>query len=187
MFLLVIDAYSKWVEIHCTNTSTSTATIEQLRKSFASLGRPEVCVSDNATAFTSEEFTDFLRRNGIRHVRTPPYHPASNGLVERVVQTFKEGMKRLKSGSLSTRLARFLLRYRITSHSSTGTSPAELIMGRRLRTQLDLLRPISVERLKSVRTVRNKLMMPTLNHANLMLVVVCMPEIMVLDLYGYQD
>ena len=83
MFLLVIDAYSKWVEIHCTNTSTLTATIKLLHKSFASLGLPEVVVSDNATASTSEEFTDFLRKNG------PPYHPASNSLVERVVQTFK--------------------------------------------------------------------------------------------------
>ena len=95
-------------------------------------------VSDNATAFTGEEFAKFLSENGIRHVRTPPYHPASNGLVERAVQTFKEGLKRLKSGSLNTR---FLLRYRITPHSATGSSPAEMMMGRKLRTHLDLLQP----------------------------------------------
>lgn len=141
MSLLLVDAYSKWLEIHYTNTSTSTATIELLRKSFASLGLPEVIVSDNAAVFTSEEFTNFLRRNGVRHVGTPPYHLVSNGLVERCVQTFIEGMKRLKSGSLSTRLARFLLRYRIMPHSSTGTSSAELMMGRTLHTQLDLLHP----------------------------------------------
>jgi transposase InsO family protein len=141
MFLLIIDAHSKWLEIHATSSSTSTATIELLRKSFASLGLPEVIVSDNATAFTSEEFAEFLKRNGIRHVRTPPYHPASNGLVERAVQTFKEGMKRLQSGTLSTRLSRFLLRYRITPHSSTGSTPAELMWGRTLRSQLDLLLP----------------------------------------------
>lgn len=78
---------------------------------------------------------------GIRHVHTPPYHPASNGLVERAVQTFKESMKRLRSGSVDTRLARFLLKYRVTPHSTTGVSPAELMMGRKLRTQLDLLHP----------------------------------------------
>ena len=93
MFLLMIDAHSKWLEIHATNTATSTSTIELLRRSFASLGIPEVLVSDNATVFTSEEFGDFLERNGVHHIRTPPYHPASNGLVERAVQTFKEGMK----------------------------------------------------------------------------------------------
>ena len=98
-------------------------------------------VSDNAQSFTSSEFAVFLKKNGIRHVRTPPYHPASNGLVERAVQTFKESMKRLRSGSVDTRLARFLLKYRVTPHSTTGVSPAELMMGRKLRTQLDLLHP----------------------------------------------
>ena len=72
-------------------------------------------MSDNATAFTSTEFAEFLKRNGIRHVRTPPYHPASNGLVERAVQSFKAGMKRLKEGSLNTRLSRYLY----TSHNTT--------------------------------------------------------------------
>jgi transposase InsO family protein len=139
MFLLAIDAHSKWLEVHATNTSTSTATIELLRKTFASLGLPEVIVSDNATTFTSEEFTEFL--NGIRHVRSAPYHPASNGLVERAVQTFKDSMKRLTSGSLETRLSRFLFRYRITPHTSTGTSPSELMWGKRLRSPLDLLVP----------------------------------------------
>lgn len=57
-------------------------------------------MSDNAIAFTSVEFTDFLRKNGIRHVRIPPYHPASDGLVERAVQTFKEGMKRTNENSI---------------------------------------------------------------------------------------
>ena len=60
-----------------------------MRKTFSSLGLPETIVSDNAAIFTSEEFAEFLKRNGIRHVRAPPYHPASNGLVERAVQTFK--------------------------------------------------------------------------------------------------
>ena len=112
-----------------------------MRSSFAALGLPEVIVSDNAATFTSDEFGQFLKRNGIRHVRTPPYHPASNGLVERAVQTFKEGLKKLTEGSLSTRLARFLFKYRITPHSTMGVSPAELMYGRRLRSQLDQLHP----------------------------------------------
>ena len=145
MFLLITDAHSKWVEIHATSSSTSSITIELLRKTFASLGLPEVLVSDNATAFTSAEFSEFLHRNGVRHVRTPPYHPASNGLVERAVQSFK----RIRNGSINTRLARYLFKYRSTPHTSTGMSPAEMLYGRKQRTQLDLLVP-------SVRkTVRN--------------------------------
>ena len=141
MFFLLIDAHSKWLEVHQTNTSTSTVTIELMRKSFSALGIPETIVSDNAANFTSDEFATFLKQNGIRHVRSAPYHPASNCVVEQAVQTFKEGMKRLKSGSLNTRLARFLLRYRITPHTSTGTSPSELMWGRTLRSPLDLLLP----------------------------------------------
>ena len=73
-------------------------------------------VTDNGSNFVSEEFEDFLKQNEIRrHIRTTPYHPLSNGLAERGVQTFmKEGMKKLKDGSLETRVSRFLSRYRIT-------------------------------------------------------------------------
>ena len=92
-------------------------------------------VSDNATAFTSEEFSQFLNKNA------PTHHPASNGLVERSVQTFKEGMKKTKSGSWETKLARFLFASRNTLQSTTGVSPAELIFGRRLRTVLDVMHP----------------------------------------------
>ena len=109
MFLLIVDAHSKWLEVHSTNSATSTATIELLRKSFATLGLPEVVVSDNATAFTSLEFTESLKRNG---------------LVERAVQTFKESFKGLQEGSINTRISRFLFKYRLTPYSSTGISPA---------------------------------------------------------------
>ena len=135
------DAHSKWLKVHMTTTTTSAVTIELMRKSFASLGLPEVIVSDNATTFTSSEFAEFLKSNGVRHVRTPPYHPASNGLAERSVQTFKAGMKKLQEGSLETKISRFLFNYRLTPHSSTGVSPAELMFGRKLRSLLDCLQP----------------------------------------------
>ena len=64
MFLIIVDAYSKWMEVHVTSSSTSATTIELLRKSFASLGLPEVLVSDNATTFTSEEFAEYTKKNG---------------------------------------------------------------------------------------------------------------------------
>ena len=54
---------------------------------FATHGLPEMLVTDNASYFTSQEFQDFAKLNGIRHVTSAPYHPASNGLAERAVQT----------------------------------------------------------------------------------------------------
>ena len=124
MFLLMIDSHSKWLEVHTTASTTSTATL--MRKSFANLGLPDTFISDNATTFPSEEFAEFVKKNGIKHVKTAPYHPASNGIVERVVQTFKK----MKDGTIQTKLSRFLFKYRITPHSTTGISPSELMFGR---------------------------------------------------------
>ena len=144
MFLILVDAHSKWIEVKPVTSATLSTTIEQLRSIFATHGLPELLVSDNGSVFTSAEFKDFTKNNGIRHVTSAPYHPASNGLAERAVQTFKESMKKSSQGSIETRLSRFLFPYRTTPHTTTGTSPAELLFNRRPRTKLDLLRP-SVE------------------------------------------
>ena len=139
-FLIIIDAHSKWLDVHMTNSSSSLATIEKLRSSFATFGIPKVIVTDNGTSFTSKEFQMFVTQNGISHLRSAPYHPATNGLAERAVQTFKEGMRKM-SGPLETRLAKFLFHYRITPQTSTGVSPAQMLFGRPLRSRLDLVFP----------------------------------------------
>lgn len=88
-----------------------------------------------------EHVPQVLKQNGSDHVRSAPFHPSSNGLAERAVWTFKEGMKKIKGDTLQTRLSRFLFSYRITPHATTGLSPAELMMSRRLRSAFDLLMP----------------------------------------------
>jgi len=105
----------------------ATALIEVLRTQFAHFGLPITVVSDNGPPFHSDEFGSFLKVNGVGHKFAPPYHPNSNGQVERYVRTFKEALKADKHGSLSSRLNRFLLSYRRTPHTSTGFSPAELL------------------------------------------------------------
>ena len=141
MFLLVVDAYSKWLEVAVVNSANAITTVEKLRGIFATHGLPNTLVSDNGAVFTSEEFETFTRKNGIKHIRTTPYHPSSNGQVERVVQVFKEGTERSGSGTLETKLNRFLFHYRTTPHTTTGLTPAELLMGRHIRTHLDLMHP----------------------------------------------
>ena len=110
---------------------------------FARYGLPEQLVSDNGPQFTSTDFELCMKANGIKHIRTSPYHPASNGEAERFVQTFKYSLKASKNdpGSLELKLSRFLLMYRNIPSSTTGVSPAELFMKRPLRTRLDLMRP----------------------------------------------
>ncbi|UYV76203.1 K02A2.6-like [Cordylochernes scorpioides] len=141
LYLIVVDACTKWIEaIPVPNTSTR-ETIEQLRCLFARFGIPRTLVSDNGTGFTSEEFRQFMTRNGIRHLRTAPFHPSSNGLAERAVQTIKTGLKKVQQGSISQRLAEILLGYRRTPIASIGKSPSEMMFGRNIRSRLDLILP----------------------------------------------
>ena len=149
MFLVAMDAYSKWLEVHRMKSITSTATIEKLREMFATHGIPGTVVSDNGSSFTSSEFQEFTTRNGIKHIKVATYHPASNGLAERAVRIFKEGYEKMEGGSVQTKLSRFLLSYRTTPHSTTGVPPAELLMKRRLHTQLNQLVPSIANRVRN--------------------------------------
>ena len=143
MFLVVVDAHSKWPEVIPMKSTTSSKTIEVLRTLFARFGIPEQMVSDNGPQFVSDEFQAFTRANGIRHITSAPYHPATNGLAERSVQTFKQALRSMEGSSapVTEKLAKFLIAYRNTPHSTTGESPAQILMGRPLRTRLDLVKP----------------------------------------------
>ena len=143
MFFLAIDAHSKWGEVIEMSSTTALKTIEVLHSLFAAHGLPEQIVSDNGPQFVAEEFQQFMQENRIRHIRCAPYHPASNGLVERFVRTFKEAMKagRNDNFTLKHRLANFLFLYRTTPQASTQQPPCVLFLGRPLCTRFDLLHP----------------------------------------------
>ena len=65
-------------------------------------------------------------------------------------------MKKQADRSVDTKLARFLLSYRITPQSTTGESPAQLQLGRSLRSHLDLLRPDVATRLHLAQSRQKK-------------------------------
>ena len=121
-------------EVAIMKQTTSTATIRKLREIFAQHGFPDMLVSDNGTNFTSEQFAELLRSNGIIHVKTAPCHPSSNELAERAVQTVNEDITKTPGDCIHTQLHLFLLQYRITPQSTTGKSPAELLNQWRLKT-----------------------------------------------------
>lgn len=140
-FFVLTDAHSKWPEIFAMTKTTTEKTITILRHLFSSYGLPEEIVSDNGPQFTSDLFADFLQQNGIKHTRSAPYHPATNGAAERMVQVLKKTLKRSSGLSMDHQLANLLLSYRSTPHTTTGVPPAELFLKRQLRTRLTLLRP----------------------------------------------
>lgn len=88
-------------------------------------------------------FQRFTSSNNIKHIKSSPYHPATNGLAERFVQTLKQALRvsRKDNRFLQHRLASFLMNYSNARHSTTDTAPAYLMMGRELRCRLHLLKP----------------------------------------------
>ncbi|KAJ8357039.1 hypothetical protein SKAU_G00198330 [Synaphobranchus kaupii] len=142
MFLVVVDAHSKWPEVKLMGSTTTSKTIQALRGLFSRHGLPEVLVSDNGPQFISSEFATFLQESGVKHLRSAPFHPATNGQAERFVQTLKRSLKASRgSTTVQHRLDSFLLSYRNAPHATTNESPAVLLLRRRLRSRFDLLKP----------------------------------------------
>ncbi|PIC40074.1 hypothetical protein B9Z55_011551 [Caenorhabditis nigoni] len=143
-YLVAVDAKSKWAEVKIVKTISATSTVRTLKEIFSQNGLPETIVSDNGTQFVSKEFATMCQENGIEHLRSPAFHPQSNGQAERFVDTLKRGLKKLKGeGSVSNEtLSEFLLHYRSTpSTALSGISPAEAHLNRRLRTKMSLMMP----------------------------------------------
>ena len=118
----LVDFHSKWLDAHIMHNITSSRTIEKLRQIFSIHGLPRKIVTDNGPS-------------------SAPYHPSTNGLVERAVQTVKRGLQCIQGSSIQEKLSKFLFTHWITPHSTTGVAPSELLMGRRLRSRLDGLFP----------------------------------------------
>ncbi|KAG7301746.1 hypothetical protein JYU34_014734 [Plutella xylostella] len=143
LYLVLVDATSKWLEVFQVPSTGAAHTIDRLNEVFGRFGLPKTLVSDNGPPFTSSQFSQFTQSNGIKHMFSAPYHPASNGAAENAVRTLKKVIKKAKSESvdIATALNKFLLHYRNTEHCTTGDSPAQLLMGHSLRTKLDVLKP----------------------------------------------
>lgn len=139
-FLIIVDAYSKWIDVYEQSSLTSEATVRNLQKCFANYGIPKTIHTDNGGAFTSSYFDDFMTSQAIKHTTSAAYSPKTNGLAERCVQILKNKMRKNK-GSTHDRLIQFLFGYRTTIQETTGKTPAVLMFGRELRTKLHAVIP----------------------------------------------
>ena len=88
-YLVIVDSYSKWLEVFKYKHSTATNTIRALNEVFSRLGVPNTIVSDNGTMFTRSEFKVYCDSLAIEPITTLTYNPQSNRRAKRFVDTFK--------------------------------------------------------------------------------------------------
>ncbi|XP_078797929.1 uncharacterized protein LOC144989406 [Oryzias latipes] len=140
--LVVCDYATRYPEAFPLRTITSSAIIHALTELFSRVGIPDEILTDQGTNFCSRLMQQFHRQLGIKSLRTTPYHPETDGLVERFNQTLKRMLRKFVSetGKDWHRWLPFLLfAYREVPQASTGFSPFELLYGRNVQGPLDLL------------------------------------------------
>ncbi|KAG7304206.1 hypothetical protein JYU34_011144 [Plutella xylostella] len=144
-FLVAIDAHTKWVECYLMEKTDSKSVLDKLSEIFCRYGLVRTLVTDNGSNFVSIEFEDFCNKNGIQHLTSAPYHPASNGQAENTVKSVKKALKIILKPTDNQNMTqkiinKYLFDYRNSVHCTTGFSPAQLMIGRPLRCRFDLLR-----------------------------------------------
>ena len=150
-YLIILDAHSKWVDLAQMKSITSDKVITVFQSYISQWGIPITLVTDNGKSFDSELFQSFLSYYNIKHVPTSIYSPYSNGAAENAVRSFKKALKKLLFCGKDPQdiIPIFLFNYRSAPHCTTGLSPAELQIGRKLRTRFDLYFPKVNEKVKN--------------------------------------
>ncbi|CAH8644745.1 unnamed protein product [Heterobilharzia americana] len=139
MLFMVIDTCTKWIEIKTVRKATNENTIKSLCSIFASHGIPQYLLSDNSQVFTCKEFQKYLHQNNITHVITDIHDPSTNELTNIAVEIVKRGFQKQNVRDFHKQLENFVFLHRITPQNGEKLSPAELLMGRRLRLPTDFL------------------------------------------------
>ncbi len=132
---------TRWPEAVPLKNITARSVVEGLWSIFSRTSIPELILSDQGTQFCSKMMKEFSGWLGIEKIRTSPYHPESNGCVERLHGTLKailgKGMDQGLDWVGQINFALFVLRQ--MPHADSGYSPFDLVYGFRVRTPLDAL------------------------------------------------
>ncbi|XP_055839723.1 uncharacterized protein K02A2.6-like [Episyrphus balteatus] len=135
---VIVDYYSRFIEVEVMKKIDSSEAIKRLKRIFARFGLPLSVTADNGRQFISDEFKEYLCTNNIQLISTIPYWPQQNGEVERQNRSL---LKRLiisqnEKGNWQEDLQDYILMYHSTPHSTTLKTPAELMFKRNIRDKL---------------------------------------------------
>ena len=131
-YLIIVDCFTDWPSIHVLHkNTTSFSIVSALRNFFSRIAIPEVLFSDGGPQFTSHAFAVFLNDWGVKHVRSSPHYPQSNGKIEATVKSIEKLIIKLWNVRAldENKLARALLQYRNTPTQKDGASPAQKLYG----------------------------------------------------------
>ena len=145
----MIDYYSRYIEIASLRNTNSSGVIQKLKTIFARHGIPEYLMSDNGPQFSSQEFKRFSVEYGFEHATSSPNFPQANGEAEWAVRTVKTLLNKNDDPLMA------LLMYRSTPLEN-GYSPAELLMGRKLKTKVPVLSKVLQPKLPDQTSLREK-------------------------------
>ncbi|GBM35707.1 Pro-Pol polyprotein [Araneus ventricosus] len=139
--LCVIDAFTKYVWIYPTKSTTSAEVVAKLEIQKSVFGNPEKIISDRGTAFSSKEFSDYCENEGIRHLRITTGLPRANGQVERLNSVIISVIAKLATND-PTKWYKFVPTVQriinSTYQRSINTTPFELLFGIKMEQQSDL-------------------------------------------------
>ncbi|XP_031668019.1 uncharacterized protein LOC116359314 [Oncorhynchus kisutch] len=141
--LVICDYATRFPEAFPLRSITTPKIISALVQLFSRVGIPDEILTDQGTNFTSRLMVQLHRQLGIKGLRTTPYHPQTDGLVERFNQTLKNMLRKFvaDTGKDWDKWLPFLLfAYREVPQASTGFSPFELLYGWPVQGPLDLLK-----------------------------------------------
>ena len=127
--------------MHIMQSTTSAHIIKNLDKTFITHGYPSEIVTDNAQNLKSVEIKHYCEQLGIHHRKIGPYWPKANAPIERFYRTLGKAIKtfNVEGKNWRTEIFKFLFQYRTTPHCSTSISPAEILMGRKLRGKIPFM------------------------------------------------
>ncbi|CAJ1064638.1 uncharacterized protein LOC120723181 [Xyrichtys novacula] len=141
--LVMCDYATRYPEAFLLRSVKARHVANCLLQLFSRVGIAKEILTDCGTNFLSKLLRQVYQLLGVKGIKTTPYHPQTDGLVERYNQTLKNMLRKFVSQTGSDWdqwLPYLLFAYREVPQASTGFSPFELLYGRQVRGPLDLLR-----------------------------------------------